>query len=269
MTGLALAMGSALAAAPAEGEVPFPAEHRYLGRTVPDVAFEAAGGPTTLSAWSGPGPLLLAFAPTRCGGVCSPYLLSLAGAERIVGATGVRTLVLSIDPRDTVADMNGMAERLGLADEAAWALGVAAPADVAALTEAVGFSFRWDEARGQYDHPGMVAGIRDGRVARLLVGPEVDPARLDEVIRELRGERVESWRLPGRVLFRCFEYDPDTGRFTLGWGLAVLAVPALCALAATLVAFRSGERARRAGAADRATDAPPPTSPQRDIVGPP
>ena len=75
-------------------------------------------------------------------------------------------------------------------DDANWTFAVAAPADVRRLAAAAGFWFDWDEARQQFDHPAMLAGIRDGRLVRLLVGGMVSSGRLDELVREVSGEFV-------------------------------------------------------------------------------
>ena len=46
------------------------------------------------------------------------------------------------------------------------------------------------KTRQQFDHPAMLAGIRDGRLVRLLVGGVVSSGRLDELVREVSGEFV-------------------------------------------------------------------------------
>jgi len=107
---------------------PLPEEGRYVGRAVPDVAFRGARNATGSLLASGPGePVLLALVFTRCAGVCSPFLASLARAQDSLGGGGrpYRTLVLSFDPRDTLGDMEEMAGRLGLRDRADWTFAAA------------------------------------------------------------------------------------------------------------------------------------------------
>ena len=70
----------------------------------------------------------------------------------------------------------------------------------ARIMTAVGSWSRWDEARQQFDHPALVAGIRNGRIVRLLSGGSVPAVRLQEVVRELRGDFVGAYPLPGKVL---------------------------------------------------------------------
>ncbi len=233
-----------------------PDETRYLNRPVPDIAVRTPAGPTQLSALWGDGPLVLTMVFTRCAGICSPYLRALRRADEALDLPDdVRRVVISFDPRDTPHDLQRTGDHLGVTGHPGWVLGVADPTDVERLARALGFWFEWDEDRRQFDHPALLVGIRDGRVARLLVGGSVTAVRLGEVVREARGQFVASYPLPGDVLFRCFDYDPLTGAPVLAWGALVLLVPALGAAVATGVLFRSG-RARRTRAAG-----PPPNRP--------
>ena len=222
-----------------------PDEGRYLLHEVPDVLVrDARGRELRLSSLWAERPMLLALVFTRCAGVCSPFLSSLRSAEASVGGAGTdyRTVVLSFDARDTEEDMAGLAGRLGLDARSDWTFGVAATADVERLARAVGFWFRWDEPTRQFDHPGLLVAVDHGRVVRLSVGGAVEPARLQEVVRELRGEFVAAYPLPGRVLFRCFEYDPRTGRWALDWGFLLLVFPAAVTFLATAAAFAAARR---------------------------
>jgi len=190
--------------------------------------------------------MLLALVFTRCAGVCSPFLSSLNAAETTVGGSGTDygTVVLSFDPRDTPEDMARLADRLGLQARPGWTFGVASGPGVERLAGAVGFWFQRDEVTGQFDHPALLVAVDRGRVVRLMVGGAVEPPRLFEVVRELRGEFVAAYPLPGRVLFRCFQYDPRSGRFALGWGFLLLALPAAVTLLGTAVLFVAARRGR-------------------------
>jgi protein SCO1/2 len=221
-----------------------PDEALYVNRAVPDIVIRSTNGETRLSALWAKGPVLLTMVFTRCAGVCSPYLRALRAADTAIGAPAdIQRVVLSFDPRDTIADTAGTAAHLGVAGHAGWTVGIADPREIERLSRALGFWFAWDEERQQFDHPAMLAGIRDGRVARLLVGESMTAARLSEVVREARGQFVASYPLPGAARFRCFEYDPATGQASLAWGSLVLVVPAFAAALATAGLF--GRRRRR------------------------
>jgi protein SCO1 len=231
-----------------------PDEGRFVGRALPDILVQpAAGRPFRLAESWREKPLLLVLVFTRCAGLCSPFLSSLAAAQASVGGGGVayRTLVLSFDPRDTTADMAELAARLGLTHAAGWTFAVAEPADIARLSAAFGFWFEWDVVRQQYDHPGLLVAVDGGRVVRLLPGTRVEAVRFQEVLRDLRGEWVGAYPLPGRTVFRCFQYRPETGGLALDWGFSLLLAPGAVAVLGTVGLFSLARRARRRSAADR------------------
>jgi len=224
-----------------------PDEGRLLNATIPDVTLTTSDGAHVRLSQVGRGrPLLLGFVFTRCGGVCSPFLRSWRAADSSVShPSAFQRLVLSFDSRDSAADMATLAEHVGAERDADWTFAVAAPADVRQLAEATGFWYDWNEASQQFDHPAMVAGIRDGRLVRLLVGGVVSSGRLDELVREVSGEFVASYPLPGRIRFRCLQFDATTGRVTLDWGFAFLLVPMAGTGLTTLVMFMAGAQVRR------------------------
>ena len=248
---LLLALSTATAAAQSDLRSAPPDEDRLIGVAVPDITLTTATGErVALSAVGGGQPLLVTFVFTRCAGVCSPFLRSWRAADRSVSRpSAFHRLVLSFDPRDSAADMAMLAHHLELARDATWTFALAAPADVRRLAAAAGFWYDWDEERQQYDHPAMLAGIRDGRVLRLLVGGVVTSGRLDELVREISGEFVPSYPLPGRVRFRCVQYVAATGRVALDWGFALLLVPVGVTGLTTAVMFVIGARVRRVAGA--------------------
>jgi len=222
-----------------------PNEERLLNTTVPDIPLTTVSGArATLSQIAHGRPLLLAFVFTRCSGVCSPFLTSWRSADRAIAHGRYLRLALSFDPRDTSTDMSTLARHHALDDNDDWTFAVGDPSDVRRLADATGFWWAWDETRQQFDHPAMLAGIRDGRLVRLLVGGSITSARLDELVREVSGEFVRSYPLPGRVSFRCVRYDPATGRTTLDWGFALLLIPIAATGIGTLVMFAAGARVR-------------------------
>jgi cytochrome oxidase Cu insertion factor (SCO1/SenC/PrrC family) len=244
------------AAATAQSAVPRdapPSEERLLNTPVPDIWLTTAtGARVQLSQIARRRPLVLTFAFTRCAGVCPTFLMAWRAAERALGRRGTYArVVLSFDPRDTEADMSALARHLAVEENDDWTLAVGEPGDVRRLAEATGFWWDWDEGRQQFDHPAMLAGIREGRLVRLLVGGSVTSARLDELVREVSGEFVRSYPLPGRVPFRCVQFDPATGQMRLDWGFGLLLVPVAATSIGTLLMFASGARARRKQAEPR------------------
>jgi protein SCO1/2 len=222
-----------------------PVESRYLGRLLPDISLITTRGRSSLGTLSRSGPVMLTLVFTRCAGVCSPFLQSFRAADDSVGGRNAyRRLVLSFDPRDTAEDMARVASHLAVANRDDWIFGIASPEDVRRLSEAIGFWFSWNPSRQQYDHPAMLAALRQGRLVRVLVGNEITAARLSEVVRELNGEFVASYPLPSRARFRCFQYDAATGRTRLDWGFVLLLTPGVFTICATAGIFALGRRRR-------------------------
>jgi protein SCO1/2 len=223
-----------------------PSEERLLNTVVPDIPLTtAAGAHVTLSQIAAGKPLLLAFVFTRCAGVCSPFLTSWRSADRALAPKREYSrLVLSFDPRDTATDMSTFARHHALDGNDNWTFAIGDPTDVRRLADATGFWWTWDENRQQFDHSAMLAGIRNGRLVRLLVGGSITSVRLNELVREVSGEFVRSYPLPGRVPFRCVRYDAATGRTTLDWGFALLLIPMAATSIGTLAMFAAGARAR-------------------------
>jgi len=225
-----------------------PSETGLVSRLLPDVILTTStGARTSLADIARTRPLLLTFVFTRCAGVCSPFLRSWRAAELSMarGEAHAR-LVISFDPRDTPSDMAMLAHHMEVVDDSVdWTFAVAEPADVRRLARAVGFWWQWDERRQEFDHPALLAAVREGRLVRLLVGGSITVARLDELVREMSGEFVRSYPLPGRGSFRCVQYNAATGETRLDWGFAILLLPPIVTGGATWVLFAAGARARR------------------------
>jgi protein SCO1 len=220
----------------AKSEQP-PNEDRYIYKQLPDIAIRTTHTPAIrLSSIWRDEPILLTMIFTRCGGICSPFLRSLKAAAVGVGRD-YRVLVLSFDPHDTAADMDAMANDLGVKSDPGWIFGVASPSDIKRLAAASGFWFQWDPSIQQYDHPSVLVAVDRGKVVRMLAGANVPSASLREVAQELRGKFVASYALAGKVAFRCFEYDPNRGSYSLDWGVLLMLLPATGSLFATVWAF--------------------------------
>ncbi|MCC6202956.1 MAG: SCO family protein [Gammaproteobacteria bacterium] len=213
---------------------------------VPDITVRLVSGRSaTLSELWASRPLLLALFYTRCVGVCSPYLLSLAETVAAQGGAGTAydLLALSFDPADDAAAVAAYAARFGLDGRAGWNFATANAEDITALAAAIGFWFKPDTARGQFDHPALTVAIRDGRVVRALEGIPVNARAFRETLWELRGNFVPTYAMPGQnTLLSCFEYDAVTGKARPNWGLLLLVMPALVALAACVVIFAFAPR---------------------------
>lgn len=215
-------------------------EAKYLYKPIPGVSMRCAReGQLSFDQVLEKGPALLALAYTRCTGVCSPFLRSLKtavdDADQLRG--NARVVVLSFDPRDSTDDLWRAAARLGVADDPSWLFCTGGSSEIERLASSIGFDYRWDEEKGQYDHPALLAAVAGGEIRRLLVGAVVSRPRLRETLRELAGGFVPVYPLPGKALFRCFRYNAEDGSVEADWGYLLLVFPGAAAMLVALRVF--------------------------------
>ena len=225
-------------------------ESRLIDRAVPDIPLQLADGRSVqISELWRDRPLLVTFFYRRCSGVCIPFLEWVRNATREAGGIGgdYRVLALSFDDADTASDVAAQAAALGLRDSPHWFFAVANREALARITGALDFWHRYDPARRQYEHNALIVGIEDGRVMRALVASGVEGGRMRELVWELRGSFIPLYAVPGQTALSCFTFDAVSGETRLDWGMLLLMLPALLALAAAVGIFALGSRRNRGG----------------------
>jgi protein SCO1/2 len=96
--------------------------------------------------------------------------------------------------------------------EAGWTFLTGSEANIQALAKAVGFSYNYNEARGEYVHPAAIALLSpEGKVARYLYGLEYPEKTLRLGLVEASEGRVGSSL--DRLILYCFHYDSTEGRY--------------------------------------------------------
>lgn len=217
-------------------------ESKALLRQVPDIEFVDVNGKTQrFSELWGDKPLLVTLFYQRCTGSCSPFLRSLRSAILKIGGLGdeYRVVSLSFDPEDSVERVAELAQVLEVGDPEGWYVGVAQPEEVAAVAEAIGFWFQRIGNTEQFDHPSLIAAVRDGRVNRVLLGNVVSHPRFRELVLELKGVHVPFYLDPDAdTLFRCLDVDMESGELKPGWGLLVMILPGMLAFMGAWFVFR-------------------------------
>lgn len=181
---------------------------------------DETGRSATLRAFGGGRPILLVPVQHNCPNICG---VTLAGLLQAIGAQDLRpgrdftTLAFGIDPMETPGDAAGSLKRLlgefpALPGGAVHAL-TGTPADIAAVTGALGYRYAWDAQLGQFDHVAAVAVLTpEGRLARWLYGVTPDPRDLKLALTEAGQGRIGTWT--DQLLLFCYHYDPATGRYS-------------------------------------------------------
>lgn len=175
-------------------------------------------------------PLLLALIFTRCSGVCNPFLLQLKESIRLrANDNSFNVLVMSFDPRDSIKDMEMLAQKFELENNEQWVFAVTD--SIIKLNQSISFYPVWDSISKQYDHDALLVGINsDGYITKKLIGIR-QGHDLDLLIASVNNIFSPTYRVPNKnALFSCFNYNPKTGKNTPGLGLLFIALPAVLTL---------------------------------------
>ncbi|SPE35350.1 exported hypothetical protein [Burkholderiales bacterium] len=189
---------------------------QHLDRSLPtDLQFHDERGDTVrLGDFFGAGPLGLVFSYYGCSNLCPMQVRNLAQrlAQTSAGAAEqAQMLVVSIDPLDSPvsaaqAKHKFLDNLLPAARAERWHFLSGAPADIAYLTESVGFSYGYDQKTHQYAHPaGFVLITSAGKIARYFFGFDYTADELGRAFDQAAAHQIAS---PiARLLMVCFHYD--------------------------------------------------------------
>ncbi|MCZ6612603.1 MAG: SCO family protein [Planctomycetota bacterium] len=184
-------------------------------------------------------PVILTPVFYRCQMLCTATLTGLAEAlDEIEWSAGeeFQIVTFTIDP-DEAHQLAQVKKRnyLTLYDRATaaggWHFLTGDEASIAALTDAIGFRYRYVERTGQYAHAAsIIVCTADGRVARYINTVMPRSKTLRKAIVEASAGTIGSpW---DRILLWCSTYDPSAGKYVvaarkvmaIGGGLTVLLV---------------------------------------------
>lgn len=196
-----------------------------LGAKLPlDLQFTDESGKTvTLGDYFKSGrPVVLNLGYFQCPMLCGLVLnATLDVAKEIDLKVGKDYDILSVsfDPRDTAVvaklkKQNYLTELGQAGADKGWHFLVGKNESIRALTETVGFGYRWNPDRQEYVHAAaLIVLTPDGQVSRYLYGvkfvPRTTRLSLVEASEHKIGNVVDS------VLLYCFLYDANKGRYTL------------------------------------------------------
>jgi protein SCO1/2 len=195
-----------------------------LGAHIPlNLTFTNESGQTIhLSDYLGARPIVLTPVYYKCPGLCTMTLNDLTRSMNGLTESAGRDfdiITFSFDPRETqglAADKKHQYLRhygRPTAD-AGWHFLTGSESSIRQLTQAIGFSYRYDAANDVYAHAaGVVVLTPDGTISRYFLGtvPAVD---LQQAIKDASAARVAATPAE-QVFLYCFHYNPATGKYGL------------------------------------------------------
>ena len=164
--------------------------------------------------------MILALVYYRCPMLCTQILNGLESSLKAVSfnpGKDFEVVAVSFDPKDTpetaAAKKQMYLRRYGRPGTAnGWHFLTGDEANIKALTDAVGFHYKYDPATDQFAHASgiMVADPR-GRLSHYFYGVEYAPRDvrlgLVEASQNKIGNPVD------QILLFCYHYDPATGKY--------------------------------------------------------
>jgi protein SCO1/2 len=166
-------------------------------------------------------PVILTFNYSSCPMLCSLQLNGFVeGLKKLDFTLGkdFRIVTVLLDPKETPE----MAHRFRArylrqyarpGSEAGWTFLAGSDENIHAIAKAVGFSYNYNEARGEYIHPAAITLLSpEGKVARYLYGLEYQEKTLRLGLVEASEGRVGSSL--DRLILYCFHYDSSEGRYS-------------------------------------------------------
>ncbi len=223
---------------------------------------------TTLGAFFGKRPVLLAPVYYNCPMLCTQTLNGLARALKPLSLTAGQDfdiVVVSINPNEEpgLAALKKRAyldryDRPGA--ENGWHFLTGEKASIDTLTKTIGFRYTYNPKTDLYAHAaGIVLATPKGKVSRYFYGMDFAPRDLQFGVIEASANKIGS---PiARALLFCYDYDAASGRYTVAiiritQVLGVLTVIVIAAAVTTLL-----WRERRRNATGTPAGSPTPLPP--------
>jgi protein SCO1/2 len=187
-----------------------------------DVPFkDEYGRDVTLGKYfGGARPVILAFVYYECPMLCNQVMNGISSSLRALPFTAGHefdVVLVSFDPRDG-PDAAMEKKRTHLEywktqnQSGGWHLLTGDEASIQRVTNAAGFTYKWDSVTGQFAHvSGVLVATPDGTLSRYFYGVEFSPKELRLALVE--SGRGQVGRLIDELLLYCYHYDPTTGRY--------------------------------------------------------
>jgi protein SCO1/2 len=170
--------------------------------------------------FDGQHPVLFTLNYSNCPMLCSLMLTGLVKGLKDV-EWGInkdyQVVTVSLDPEEPIDVTQRTANRYltqyGRPDaRPGWHFLTGSEASIRAYADALGFSYRYDEARKEYAHPAAIAlASPNGTLVRYLYGLEFQPKTLRLGLVEASEGKIGTTL--DRLVLYCFHYDSSEGRY--------------------------------------------------------
>ena len=194
-----------------------------LNEQVPlDLEFrDEAGQAVRLGSFFTGKPVILAMIYYSCPNICSIAVEDLIEKMRDVGfllGKDYQVVTVSIDPRETPtiaaekkAEFVKHYNRSGA--ENGWHALTGEDAMIQRLARSIGFSYAWDPNLKEYAHPsGVTVLTAQGKISQYLYA--LVYSTTDLRLGLVRASENQIGSLVDKILLRCYQFDPLTGRYT-------------------------------------------------------
>jgi protein SCO1/2 len=156
--------------------------------------------------------------PMLCGLVSNGMVDSLNDLKLTMGKD-YDVINVSFDPSETPALANLKKQSFlsaynRPAGAASWHFLTGTQQSIDTLTQAVGFQYKWIEAKHQFSHPAALILLSpEGKITRYLYGVKYDPRTLRLSLVEASNGKVGTTL--DRVILTCFHYDAYAGKYNV------------------------------------------------------
>jgi protein SCO1/2 len=197
---------------------------RHLGDSVPtDLTFRNADGePVSLGRYfDGETPVVLNLVYHDCPMLCGLMLSGITTTMQTLSWTPgqeYRVLTVSFNPQETPErarkQKDTYVKRFGRPEAAAgWHFLTGSEASIRALTDAVGFQYRWIADEQEYAHPTTIIFLSgSGTVTRYIYGMELPKGDFRKALVEASNGTVGN--PVDQIAMYCFQFDPKKNTYT-------------------------------------------------------
>ena len=179
------------------------------------------GAAVKLGDYFGKRPVVLALVYYECPMLCTQILNGMVRSAKVIGLTpGVDydVVALSFDARETAK--NAMAKKAvymkdyGHPETAnGWHFLTGTPESIKAVTDQVGFRYKWDAHTAQFAHASAIYVITpQGKLSKYFYGIDYSPKDMRLGLVEASHNKIGN--VSDQILLFCYHFDPTSAKYT-------------------------------------------------------